>query len=334
MKLKSLLGEIFLVLISGLIVFNGCSANNKGDENSAQDSASPLVTVKAVPVMKETLDETVPAYGVTSVQQLYRIISPVTGVITGFKFFNGDRVIKGEIIATIMTREAYAAIKGAETMIGNAVTDEQKNEALRTLKIARKSSNPVKITAPFSGIIVNRIKNENEIVSEGEIIAGLINKNSICFIAQVPADSIYKIKINQPAEIAFPSIPDRRFNGTVKRISPGVNMQSQTFPVQVEINNPVEILADSLYGEATITVGKHRNVFVVPVKAVIHNEENDTYYITLINPDSIAHTLNVNTGIKKDSLMEIYAGGLKEGMQVIVEGNYGLPDSTRVSLKK
>lgn len=333
MKLISLLRKSSLIAISALIIINGCSENNT-DNIQTQDSPSALVSVKAVPIKKETLDEIVPAYGVTSVQQLYRIMSPVTGVITGFEYFNGDRIVKGEPIASIMTKESYAAIKGAEAMIKNASTPEQKKEAKRTLGIAEGNANSVTITAPFSGVIVNRQKNQNEVVNEGELIAGLVNKNSIYFIAQVSADSIYKIKIGQSAKIAFPSIPDHKFNGTIKRISPGVDMQSQTFPVQIEINNPVEILADSLYGEASIITGRHRDALVVPEKAVIHNEENDTYKLTLINSDSLAYTVNVHTGIKKDSLVEIYGRGLKEGMEVVVEGNYGLPDSTKVSLKR
>ena len=113
-----------------------------------------------------------------------------------------------------------------------------------------------------------------------------------------------------------------------------MNIQSQTFPVQIAINNPVELLADSLYGEASIIVGRHRDALVVPVKAVIHDEEKDTYSLTLINPDSIAYTVNVKTGIRKDSLEEIYGNGLRPGMQVIVEGNYSLPDSTKVRIKR
>lgn len=334
MKLKSLLRQLSLIALSAFIIVNGCSDKKTNNTGKAQDSPSPLVSVKAVPIKKETLDEIVPAYGVTSVQQLYRIISPVTGVITGFNYFNGDRIMKGDTIASIMTKESYAAIKGAETMIRNASTPEQKKEAERTLGIAKGNANSVTITAPFSGVIINRQKNQNEVVNEGERIAGLVNKNSIYFIAQVPADSIYKIKIGQPARIVFPSISDHKFNGAVKRISPGVNMQSQTFPVQIEINNPVEILADSLYGEVSIITGRHRDALVVPEKAVIHDEENDTYKLTLINSGSIAYTVNVHPGIKKDSLVEIFGSGLKEGMEVVVEGNYGLPDSTKVSLKR
>ena len=324
---------IFLVSLLGFLI-NGCSKNNQGNEDSnTGDSTPTVVPVKVDSIKTENLNVIVLAYGVTSAQQLYQVISPVTGVITKINFYNGDKVTKGETIASIITKESYAAVKGAETMMNNAVTDEQKKEAERSLKIAEQSSNQIIITAPFSGVLINRTKNENEIVNEGELIAALINKSSILFIAQVPADSIYKIKIGQPVQVSFPSIREK-FNGAVKRIEPRVNMQSQTFPVQVEINNLNQLLADSLYGEASIITGMHKNVFVVPVKAIIHDEEKDTYSITLINPDSIAYTVNVSVGIKKDSLQEIHSGSLKKGMKVVVEGNYGLPDSSKVKISK
>ncbi len=325
---------ILLIILSALPVISGCSNNNSEGNQGAQDSSASAVPVKIDSIRKQSLNVIVEAYGVTSAQQLYQVISPVTGVIVKFNFYSGDPVGQGETIASIIPKEAYSAIKGARVMINNAVTDEQKKEAERTLKIAEQSTNQIRITAPFPGTLVNRAKNENEVVNEGELIAGLINKNSILLIARVPADSIYLVSINQPVVIKFPSIHNKQFHGVVRRIEPRVNMQSQTYPVQVDIKNPSQLLADSLYGEASIIVGEHRGVLVVPVKAVIHDEEKDTYSVTLVNRDSIAYTVNVSPGIKRDSLQEIHAPNLKAGMKVIVEGNYGLPESTRVSIKK
>ena len=318
---------MLLIFLAALQVISGCSNNNSnGNKGAPQDTTASVVPVKIDSIRKQSLNVIVETYGVTSAQQLYQAISPVTGVITKFNFYNGDPVGQGETIASIIPKESYSAIKGARVMMNNAVTDEQKKEAERTLKIAEQNTNQIKITAPFPGTLVNRAKNENEVVNEGELIAGLINKNSILFIARVPADSIYRVKINQPVMIKFPSIHNKQFMGVVRRIEPRVDMQSQTYPVQVDIKNPSQLLADSLYGEASIIVGEHRDVLVVPVKAVIHDEENDTYSVTLIDRDSIAYTVNVNPGIKRDSLEEIHSQNLKAGMKVIVEGNYGLPD--------
>ncbi len=323
---------VILILISAI---GGCSNNNTGSkQTAAADSSQVVVSVKVDSIKKSTMDVIVESYGVTSARQIYKVISPVTGVITKFNFYNGDNVSNGETIASIIPKESYAAIKGAETMLNNAVTKDQRQEAERTLKLAEQSSNQIRLKAPFSGVLVNRTKNENEVVNEGELLASVINKNSILFIAQVPADSIYKVQSGQQVRINFPSIHGINFEGTVKRVEPRVNMQSQTFPVHVEIKNHTELLADSLFGEASIIIGEHKNVFIAPQKSVIHDEEKDTYSVTLINPDSIAYTVKVIPGISRDSIVEIHSDQIKEGMPVIIEGNYGLPDSTKVSVKK
>ncbi len=330
---KKILMKIVLAFTFTFLV--GCSNNNsKGDAANASDSTQMMVQVKVDSIKKETLNETISAYGVTSIRQRYQIISPVSGEIIKFNFYNGDKVAKGETIAFIITKESYAVIKGAKQMLNNAVTDEQKKEAERALQLAEENSNQIKIAAPFTGILINKSKNENEIVNEGELIASLIDKNSIFFIAQVPVASISKVKAGQQVDISFPSIEEKKFNGIVKRIEPGVNTQSQTIPVQIEINNLSAFISDSLYGEASVIINKHKDVFTVPSKAVIHDDENDTYSITLINADSIAYSINVTVGIQKDSVMEVQSEKLKERMKVIVEGNYGLPDSTQVSIQK
>jgi multidrug efflux pump subunit AcrA (membrane-fusion protein) len=323
------------VLLALFVGLGGCSNNNSGSNNPmGQDSSNVVVSVKVDSIRKETLDVIVNAYGITSARQVYKVISPVTGVITKFNYYSGDNVPTGETIATVIPKESYSAIKGAETMLNDAINERQKSEAERTLKLAEENSNQIKITAPFTGVLVDRIKNENEVVNEGELIASIINKSSIYFIAQVPADSINRIITGQRVVLTFPTIRGKKFEGTVKNIEPRVNMQSQTFPVHVKISNSPQLLADSLFGEAAIIIGKHRDVFVAPQKAVIHNEEKDTYSVTLINPDSIAYTVNVTPGIRRESVVEIHSGKIKAGMPVIIEGNYGLPDSTRVSVKK
>lgn len=318
--------KIFTVIIfTFAALLGGCSDQSK-------DSPAPpvVVQVKVDKIKTGNVEQRITAAGQTSVQKLFQVTSPIIGVIVKFKYFNGDVINKGDEICLIRTKESQAAITGAESLLKNAVTPQQKSEAQSALNAAIRNSNEVKIIAPFTGILTKKIKNEGEVVAEGEQIGSLINDASIIFIANVPAQSISKIRTGQNVYLKFASREGQKFLGTVKRIEPSVNAVDQTIPVQIEFNGEHKIFEDALFGEASVLTAWLLDQLIVPLKAVLHNDETNTNSVFLINQDSIAYSVNVNIVQKSDSTAAISSPEIRKGMAVITEGSYGLPDSTKV----
>lgn len=83
-------------------------------------------------------------------------------------------------------------------------------------------------------------------------------------------------------------------------------------------------------GVCRIFTGVHHNVLIVPKTALLRNDETETYSVVVVQPDSVARIIPVTLGVLADSLAEVAGTGLVPGMPVVVEGNYALPDSTRV----
>ena len=71
---------------------------------------------------------------------------------------------------------------------------------------------------------------------------------------------------------------------------------------------------------------------LVPKSAVVRNDETDERTIMTFGADSIARSMDVVVGPMLDSMISIESSELKPGMNVIVEGNYALADSTRITL--
>ena len=303
-----------------------------GCSNDAKETPTPpvVVQVKVDYVRTGNIEQTVTATGQTSVQKVFQITSPLTGVIVKFKYYNGDIVNKGDEICLIRTKESQAAITGAELLLRNAVTSQQKSQAVSALMSARKNSNEIKITAPFTGILTKKIKNEGEVVVEGEQIGALINDASIIFIANVPAASISKIKKGEKVKLKFATREGKEFTGSIKTIEPSVNAADQTIPVQIQFDGRNKIFEDALFGEASIFTNILSNQLIVPIKAVLHNDEENTNSVYLVNSDSIAYSVSVEVIQRGDSTAAISSPSIKKGMPVIVEGSYGLPDSTKV----
>jgi hypothetical protein len=55
--------------------------------------------------------------------------------------------------------------------------------------------------------------------------------------------------------------------------------------------------------------------------------------VAVIDSTSIAHWVIVHTGVQQGDRIEIMTPALRAGQRVIVQGQVGLPDSTRVQLQ-
>jgi len=316
-----------LTLLVAAGVFAGCTK-----QKNQESQPSVVVDVKVAQLRMGSLDETVIVSGATMNQRESQLRSPINGIITKFQLFNGDTVRKGETLAVIQTKESQAAIQGAEKLLRTAATSSQRDEAEKALALAREGANNAIITAPFPGILSNKAKNEMEAIAEGEALASVIDPASIVFVADVPSHFLERVRKNQRVNIRFPSMPNKTYAGIVNRIDPQVNPNDQTARVQINFSQPITNIERSLFGDATILIGRKSNILLAPAVSVLHNDENNTTSIMVVRMDSLAHKIEIQVGTRQDSLTQILSKNLKAGDLVIVLGQYGLPDSTRVRI--
>ncbi len=319
--------HLLAAILAAMLLLPACRRAEDAD-------TTPTVTVdvRTAVVRAGSVEETVGATGTTITLREYQLRSPITGVIVSFGLYNGDRVKRGEVIALVRTRESEASIQGAEEILRSSTSEKQREEAERALELARRSATTVAIRAPFDGILSNRVKNEMEVVGEGDQIATLVDPSSVVFSADVPSGSLRSIRVGQSAGVKLSSFPGAPLRGRVKRIEPQVNPGDQTAKVQIELIDKPASLERSLFGEAAITVGEHRDVLLVPTAALLHDDENNRWEVMVVSPDSVARTVPVVVGVRKDSVAEVSSPALTARSLVIVEGQYGLPDSTKVRM--
>jgi multidrug efflux pump subunit AcrA (membrane-fusion protein) len=120
----------------------------------------------------------------------------------------------------------------------------------------------------------------------------------------------------------------------VSAIEPAADPQSQSVRARITFaelgSSERSALKTDMFGTARIVVGVHRGVLLIPRSALLRNDETNETSLVIVTPDSLAVTIPVSVAAATDSLVEVAGGGLSEGQLVITEGNYGLPDSTRV----
>ena len=75
-----------------------------------------------------------------------------------------------------------------------------------------------------------------------------------------------------------------------------------------------------------------KNSLLIDKKTLLTDETQTEFWVMKIVLDSIAVIVPVETGIKTDSMVEIISSGLTPNDIIILEGGYGLEDSSLVNI--
>jgi hypothetical protein len=109
-------------------------------------------------------------------------------------------------------------------------------------------------------------------------------------------------------------------------------VQSRSVEVWATIPNPAGALRPNGMARVVIASQATMNAIVVPSSAVTLDATNaNGGTVIVVDAQSVAHEVHVTTGIRSGARTQIVSG-LSGGETVVTEGNYGLPDGTKVAV--
>ncbi len=327
--------SIFCLSLLLFAMMAGCHPK-QSDDDAGEQQAKAIVTVKTDKVVEHDAVLSVSALGRTDALRKEKIYSPIAGKIIAMKVYEGTEVKRGDVVAVIQSKESNAAIMGAEGMVQSAATPAGKAEAGVVLKLAQATQNSVSVVAKFNGIVSTRSASEGELVVENGELLTMIDLSTLDFVAEVTIHDFLSVKIGQHGDVRFQSIPGKMFPAVVDAINPQTDVQSQTIKVRLRFlrrdNDGEPLLRTDMIGAATIVTGTRRHALFVPKAAILRDDERNLYSIVTLTADSLAKTIPVSVRTATDSSVEVSGEGVHAGMPVIIEGNYSLADSTRVTV--
>jgi RND family efflux transporter MFP subunit len=150
-----------------------------------------------------------------------------------------------------------------------------------------------------------------DLVDPGSPIMSVITTNRIVE-AKISEEDFANIRVGQPASVHFIPYGAFVYNGTVSKILPTADPETQRHLVDLNITDiKPELLIPGITGEVTITVGSRQAKAIIPRRALI----NDNVYVV---KDGTVELRQVTKGYIWLTGVEILSG-LEPGEQVIVE---------------
>lgn len=179
--------------------------------------------------------------------------------------------------------------------------------------------------APFNGWVSAEHTEIGQWVMQGDPVAEIVELNEVDVEIPVVEDFIGNLHTSVEGPVEIPALPNERFVGRVAMINPQADSRAHTFPVKIRVQNRLEndqpLLKAGMFARVTLSVGKPTPCVLVPKDSVVLGGPSPMVLAAVTTPEkTVVRPVPVTLGPAQGTWIAVF-GDLKEGDQVIVEGN-------------
>lgn len=171
-----------------------------------------------------------------------------------------------------------------------------------------------KLTAPFAGVVSDRVRRTGEEVTRGEIVVRLVNPDELEIRLFVPLRYVRAIR---PGDEVTVTTERRSFTAAVSSIVPAGDPRSQSFEVLVKAPRVDGLLAAGNTVDVELPLGEPQQRLAVPRDALIIRA--DGLYVYRVGSEQRAERITVEAGVADGEWIAV-SGGLAHGDPVVVRG--------------
>lgn len=201
--------------------------------------------------------------------------------------------------------------------------------AVANYKQARQLLAYLTIAAPFDGVITARNVSPGAYVTPGDKTGGkpmltLEQRDRLRLTMNVAEDYIRYLAVGDSVRFTVNAYPDKQFTVRISRMAGGLNLQTRTEQVEMDVENTDHRLLPQMYADIHLSINDQQSCFIIPRTALVVG--TDAKYV-IRNKNGKAERVNVvslfdnakNTAIK---------GDLSEGDQIVKSATDELRNGT------
>jgi RND family efflux transporter MFP subunit len=275
------------------------------------------------------------------------------GVIREIRVDIGDRVRRGQVLATLESTDVDAAVTRAQQQRDQAARDLERWNALADRQlVARKTADDARtalrtaeadlaaarftrrhttIVADADGVVLERRAEPGETVLGGQAVLRTSGEEQGWRLRLEVADrDAVRMAVGARAEVRVDAFPATPLRAEVVRIGGQANRDSGAVSLELAVEDGGLALKSGLIAKAEIALSQQAGV-AVPVEALVHAEGNSG--AVMVVRGGVARRLPVTLGKVEGERVTI-ASGLPADAQLIVEGAAYVDDGQSVSVNR
>jgi HlyD family secretion protein len=190
------------------------------------------------------------------------------------------------------------------------------------------------IRAPSTGIVTDQFQYQGEFAPSGAKLVNIADISQVIVKAPFADTVANQLKVGNTATVLPTDTSSEEMRGQISLVSRASDPTNRTVEIWVTLANEAGRLRANGAAQITVSTNSKNDAIVVPASAVTLEATNaNEGTLMVVDDQSIAHETKVTVGIRTSDKMEI-TSGLQGGETVIIEGNYALPDGTKVEISK
>ena len=319
------------------------------------NAAANAVPVAVINVQPENFQSYLEVQGRADFDQNANVSARAAGTITNIRVQRGDRVGKGQILATLDAAVLEAGIAELRTRLDLAKVIYEKQDRLwqqqigtevqylqaknnydalrRNLATQQQQRDLYNVRAPFGGTVDDVPAKEGELASPGVPVVRLLSGSSGKIVADISEAYANSIKAGDKALVSIPDLGAENLSSTVRTVSRIINPTSRTFTVELRLNGKQAAqLRPNMVAAVRIQNYARPNATVVPVDIVQKDEENSyVFVVEQKGSQKVAAKRVIQTGATYNGKVEV-TKGLAANDQVISAGYQNVNEGQVVTL--
>jgi multidrug efflux pump subunit AcrA (membrane-fusion protein) len=188
------------------------------------------------------------------------------------------------------------------------------------------------IRAPITGVVTDQFQYQGEFAASGGKLVNIADISEVIVKAPFADTVAAQLKVGDVARVLPTDTTGEEMTGKVTLISRSSDPLNRSVEVWVTLGNGAGRLRANGAAQITAATLTKTDAIVVPASAVTLDASNGNEgTVMVVDTANVAHETKVTIGIRTAKKIEI-ASGLLGGETVVIEGNYALPDGTKVEV--
>ena len=219
-----------------------------------------------------------------------------------------------QMVALQDAEEAEAARANAEARLNTAVASRDAARVQRDFTVVR---------APVAGVVSARSVQPGQVVGAGTELLRLIRDGRLEWRAELAEGDLLRVDAGTPVRVEAPG--SGMVEGTVRTVSPGLDAQSRTGTVYVDLPEPGALRA-GMFAQGRLALGRAQ-ALLVPGESVVRRDGRA--YVFVVDAEGRVRERGVVTGGAHGDMVEV-RDGLAQGDRVVARGAGFLGDGDLV----
>jgi membrane fusion protein (multidrug efflux system) len=266
------------------------------------------------------------------------ITTKVTGIVSGIRFQEGQRVREGDVIVDLDAAALRAELDQARAQLDDARSQLARGRQLQagtsiaaqrldTLEAAARQAEgrvrgaqarleELRVTAPFSGRLGLRQVSVGALVQPGTAVTTLDDISRVRIEFAVPEVYVAQLRAGTTVTARAGAFGDRRFRGTVTVVDTRIDTATRTVRVISEFDNAEEALKPGLFMTVEVELSRRDDALLVAEEALDPVGERNFVFVIR---EGRARRQEVRVGQRLPGEVEVLSG-VRAGDQVVVRG--------------